>query len=144
MCAADGVSIRRSASEFWIELAAELTSVNPTPPAEIPAVACACSSSPRRSLTRFSTFRNLSMTLSTLISASCGAGVSDAAALLLRRSAHRGGRSVGGKTQAIFALRQLEHGDCLSHLTLRDRHVLQLRNFCAGLDVDNGVILDVG
>ncbi len=33
----------------------------------------------------------------------------------------------------MFARRQFEQGDCLSHLTLRARHTMQLRNF--GADV---------
>ena len=36
--------------------------------------------------------------------------------------------------QAILARRQLEHGESLSHLTFRDRHVTQLRRFGAGAD----------
>jgi hypothetical protein len=52
------------------------------------------------------------------------------------RRAHRGGLSLDGKTHAIFARRQLEHGDALSHLTLRVRHVTQLRSFGAGAPVD--------
>lgn len=46
-----------------------------------------------------------------------------------RRRAHLGGRSGDEKTQAIFARRQFEHGDCLSQRTLRLRHTMQLRNF---------------
>lgn len=48
-----------------------------------------------------------------------------------KRRAHLGGRSVGGKIQAMFARRQFEHGDCLSHRTLRARHTTQERNFGA-------------
>ena len=36
--------------------------------------------------------------------------------------------------QAILARRQLEHGESLSHLTFRDRHVTQLRRFGGGAD----------
>jgi hypothetical protein len=57
-----------------------------------------------------------------------------------RRRAHLGGRSVDGKTQAIFARRQLEHGDCLSQRTLRLRHTTQLRNFGAGAGADDGFL----
>lgn len=37
-----------------------------------------------------------------------------------------------GMTQAMFARRQLEHGDSLSQRTFRVRHTTQLRSFCAG------------
>ncbi len=37
-----------------------------------------------------------------------------------------------GKTQAILARRQLEHGDCLSQRTFRVRHTVQDRGFVAG------------
>ena len=43
------------------------------------------------------------------------------------RRAHRGGLSREGKTQAMPARRQFEHGDVLSQRTLRERHVTQLR-----------------
>jgi hypothetical protein len=36
-----------------------------------------------------------------------------------------------GKTHAIFARRQLEHGDNLSQRTFRERHTTQLRGFGA-------------
>jgi hypothetical protein len=42
-----------------------------------------------------------------------------------------------GKTQLILARRQLEHGESLSHLTLRLRHTTQLGTFepfCEGDD----------
>jgi hypothetical protein len=55
-----------------------------------------------------------------------------------RRRAHFGGRSADGKTQGIFARRQLEHGDCLSQRTLRRRHTTQLCNF--GADVIAGAV----
>lgn len=109
--------------------------------------ACASSSWPLSSLTRFSRLRSLSMSFPTLGSADCGAGTFEAAALLVRRSrrrAHRGGRLVDGVTQAIFALRQLEHGDCLSQRTLRLRHTTQLRNFDDGAGADNRVPADAG
>lgn len=51
----------------------------------------------------------------------------------MRPLAHLGGRSSDGETQAIFARRQLEHGDCLSHRTLRVRHTMQLRLFGLGV-----------
>ena len=63
-------------------------------------------------------------------------------ALLAMRSsrrAHRGGWSKEGKTQAMFARRQFEHGDVLSHRTLRVRHVTQLRSLGAGGPTDAGV-----
>ena len=72
------------------------------------------------------------MTFSTPESASCGAGAFEVAASLVyrsRRRAHLGGRSVDGRTHAIFARRQFEHGDFLSQRTLRLRHTTQLRNF---------------
>ena len=53
-----------------------------------------------------------------------------------RRRAHLGGRSVDGKTQSMFARRQLEHGDCLSQRTFRVRQTTQLRSFGPGVDVD--------
>jgi hypothetical protein len=56
--------------------------------------------------------------------------------------AHLGGRLVDGKTQAMFAWRQLEHGDCLSQRTLRLRHTTQLRNFSAGAGADDRVLAD--
>ena len=43
-----------------------------------------------------------------------------------------------GKTQARFALRQVEHGDSLSQRTFRVRHTTQLRSFGAGAGVDAG------
>lgn len=43
---------------------------------------------------------------------------------------------VDWETQAIFARRHLEHGDCLSQRTLRVRHAMQLRNFGAGACAD--------
>lgn len=61
------------------------------------------------------------------------------APLSLKRSsrrAHLGGRSAGGKMQAIFARRQFEHGDCLSHRTLRFRHTTQLRNLGGAAEVE--------
>ena len=57
--------------------------------------------------------------------------------------AHRGGLSLDGKTHAIFARRQLEHGDALSHLTLRVRHVTQLRSFGAGAPGDADADADI-
>lgn len=39
-----------------------------------------------------------------------------------------------GKTQAIFARWQLEHGDCLSQRTFLVRHTTQLRRFGTGTD----------
>jgi len=65
---------------------------------------------------------------------SCGARALRAAALLARRRAHFGGQSVDGTIQAMFARRQLEHGNCLSQRTLRLRHTTQLRSFDAGVD----------
>lgn len=53
-----------------------------------------------------------------------------------RRRAHLGGRSSEGKTQAILARRQLEHGDTLSQRTLRRRQTAQLRNFGVGAERD--------
>jgi hypothetical protein len=53
-----------------------------------------------------------------------------------RRRAHRGGRSAEGKTHAIFARRQLEHGDNLSQRTFRLRQVTQLRSFGVGAGAD--------
>lgn len=47
------------------------------------------------------------------------------------RRAHLGGLSLDGNTQAIFARRQLEHGEVLSQRTLRRRQMTQLRNFGA-------------
>lgn len=38
---------------------------------------------------------------------------------------------MGGKTQAILARQQVEHGDSLSHRTFRERHITQLRSFTA-------------
>jgi hypothetical protein len=67
--------------------------------------------------------------------------------MLVRRSkrrAHLGGRSVDGKTQAIFARRQFEHGDRLSQRTLRLRHTMQLRNLGGGAGGDDGVLADAG
>ena len=49
-----------------------------------------------------------------------------------KRRAQRGGRFVDGNTQVVFARRQFEQGDCLSHRTLRVRHMMQLRGFDAG------------
>lgn len=46
-----------------------------------------------------------------------------------KRRAHHGGRSEGGKTHAMFARRQFEHGDDLSQRTFRLRHTIQLRSF---------------
>ena len=40
-----------------------------------------------------------------------------------------------GTTQGIFALRQLEQGESLSHRTLRLRHTTQLRSFGVGADL---------
>lgn len=112
---------------------------SPELPGELVA-AFACSSWPLSSLTRFSRFRSLSMTLP---APGSGAGACDTAPLLVRRSrrrAHFGGRSVDGKVQAIFARRQLEHGDCLSQRTLRLRQTMQLRDFDTG--ADDGVLTD--
>ncbi len=82
---------------------------------------------------------------------SCDVEVFDAVALLenrSRRRAHLGGRSVEVSTQAIFARRQFEHGDCLSQRTLRLRHVTQLRSFGVGFGVgfgpEDGVFVEVG
>ena len=77
------------------------------------------------------------MTFSTpALLASGGHEVSEPAALLVRRlsrRAHLGGRSsVEATIQAMFARRQLEHGDCLSQRTLRERHTTQLRKFGFG------------
>lgn len=47
-----------------------------------------------------------------------------------------GGASLEGKMQAIFARRQLEHGDNLSQRTFLHRQTTQLRNFGAGSEVD--------
>jgi hypothetical protein len=104
------------------------------PPAAEVAAAFACSSWPLSSLTRLSRFRNLSMTRAAAGSASCDGCAFDAPWLATRsrRRAHLGGRSVDGKTQAIFARRQLEHGDSLSQRTFRERHLTQLRSFGAG------------
>lgn len=85
------------------------------------------------------------MTFPTPGSASCGARAFDAVVLLVRRlrsRAHLGGRSVEGKTQAIFAWRHLEQGDCLSQRTLRVRHTMQLRNFGAGVGANDGILAD--
>ena len=50
-----------------------------------------------------------------------------------------------GKTQAIFARRQLEQGDSLSHFTFRARHTTQLRSFGAeaGAGADELLLPDV-
>ena len=140
------MSLWCSTSRSLVVLPGELASDEPAP-AE-PAAACACSSWPVSSLTRYSRFRNLSMTLATPGSRSCGAGGFDAAGLLLvsrsRRRAHLGGRAVDGKTQAIFAWRHLEQGDCLSQRTLRVRHTRQLRNFGGRAGADNGILVEAG
>ena len=44
----------------------------------------------------------------------------------------------------MLALRQLEQGDCLSHLTLRLRHVLQLRGFETGPVAGDRFMMDAG
>ena len=137
------MSLWRSASRSWVELPGELAPDGP-PPADL-AAACACSNWPLSSLTRYSSFRSLSMTLPTSGSASCGAGMFDAAALLVRRSrrrAHFGGRLFDEETQAIFARQHLEQGDCLSQRTLRVRQAIQLRNFDACAGADDGVLAD--
>ena len=139
------MSLWCSASRSWVELLGDLAPDEPPPP-EL-AAACACSSWPLSSLTRHSRFCSLSMTLATPGSASCGATGFDAAALLVRRSrrrAHLGGRSVDGKTQAKFARRHLEHGDCLSQRTLRVRHRRQLRNLGASAGAGDGLLADAG
>ena len=143
MFRADDALLWCSASRSWVELPGELASDEP-PPAEL-AAACACSSCSLKSLTRYSRFRSLSMTFPTPVSASWGARAFDAVVSLVRRlrsRAHLGGRSVEGKTQAIFARRHLEHGDCLSQRTLRVRHMTQLRNFDAFAGADDGVVAD--
>jgi hypothetical protein len=113
------------------------------PPAEL-LTACDSFSWLLSSLTRFSRFCNLSITLPTSWSVASGAKVFDALALLARPRAHLGGRSSEGKTQAMFARRQLEHaGDCLSQRTFRLRHTTQLRDFDpldAGARADDGVL----
>ncbi len=43
----------------------------------------------------------------------------------------------------MLARRQLEHGDCLSHRTLRLRQTTQLRNFGALADANDGPLADV-
>lgn len=42
----------------------------------------------------------------------------------------------------MFAWRHLEHGDCLSQRTLRERHMRQLRNFGASAGADDGFLAD--
>lgn len=64
----------------------------------------------------------------------CGLGSPAETALRCsKRRAHLGGRSVEGNTHGMLARRQLEHGDNLSHRTLRRRQTVQLRGrgFCA-------------
>lgn len=53
-----------------------------------------------------------------------------------RRRAHLGGRSLDGNVQAILARRQFEHGEFLSHFTLRRRHITQLRSFGMEAETD--------
>ena len=49
-----------------------------------------------------------------------------------------------GTTQAIFAWRHVEHGDCLSQRTLRERHTRQLRNLGARAGADTGILSEAG
>lgn len=67
---------------------------------------------------------------------------SSGAGCVMRR-AHLGGRSLEGTTQAIFARRQLEQGDCLSQRTFRLRHTTQLRGLevrpAPGVDADGSL-----
>ena len=86
------------------------------------------------------------MTFSTPGWVSGGAAAFDAIASLVTRSsrrAHLGGRLFDGKTQAMLARRQVEHGDCLSQRTFRLRQTMQLRNFGARGGPEDRVVADV-
>jgi hypothetical protein len=128
----DAVPGESAASCSRVELPGELASDGPAAAGLLDA--CACSSWPLSSFTRPSRDRSLSISWSTAGAAwaTGTAGVDEAALLVVarsRRRAQRGGRSLAGNTQAIFARRQLEHGDSLSQRTLRLRQTTQLRSF---------------